>query len=58
MRDHVPAPDLFASDPHGNVWRDSTQDVPGPQYTETLRLIMLANIESLGVLYAQLFNII
>lgn len=56
MRDHVPAPDLFASDAHGNVWRDSTQDFPGPQYTETLRLIMLGNIENLGVLYAQLFN--
>lgn len=56
MRDHVPAPDLFSRDTHGNMWRDSTQEPPGPQYTETMRLIMLANIDSLGELFAQLFN--
>lgn len=56
MHDHVPAPALFSRDSHGNMWRDSTQDVPGIQYTETMRLIMIANIGSLGELYAQLFN--
>lgn len=56
MRDNVPAPALFSRDSHGNMWRDSTQDLPGPQYTETMRLLMLANIEDLGELYAQLFD--
>lgn len=56
MHANVPSPALFSRDSYGNMWRDATQNPPGPQYTETMRLIMLGNIESLGELYAQLFN--
>lgn len=56
MHVHVPAPALFSRDSYGNMWRDSSQNPPGPQFTEIMRLTMLANIETLGELYAQLFN--
>lgn len=57
MRDHVPSPALFTKDPHGVMWRDPTLSKPTKQYTETLRLVMLSNIDKLGDLYYQLFAV-
>jgi len=55
MRDHVPSPALFTRDASGLMWRDPTLNQPVPQYSETMRLIMQANVSRLGPLYAQLF---
>lgn len=52
MRDNVPTPALFGSDrPSPALWRDLSEYRMAPCYTERLRLIMLANIDSLGHLY-------
>ena len=55
MRDHVPTPALFQRDNNGNVYRQDAFSPPGPQYTDTIRLIMQNNIEHFGDLYTQLF---
>ncbi|KAL1124013.1 hypothetical protein AAG570_001783 [Ranatra chinensis] len=55
MRDHVPSPALFSRDSNGAMWRDPSTSRPPKQYTETLRLVMLKNISSLGPLYNTLF---
>ena len=52
IRDNVPSPALFGSDrPSTDLWRDLTDYKMDPRYTERLRLIMLANIDSVGHLY-------
>lgn len=56
MRDHVPSPALFTRDGNGVMWRDPTLSKPTKQYTETLRIVLLNNIEKLGDLYHQLFT--
>lgn len=58
MRDHVPSPALFTKDANGVMWRDSTLSKPTKQYTETLRIVMLSNIDKLGDLYNQLFTFV
>ncbi|KAF6214343.1 hypothetical protein GE061_009083 [Apolygus lucorum] len=55
LRDNVPAPALFTRDANGNMWRDTLTSRPSKQYTETLRLVMLDNVSSLGPLYYTLF---
>merc|ERR1740128_266886 len=50
MRDNVPAPSLFVAD-RPNVVRELSDYKMDPRYTERLRLIMLANISSVGHLY-------
>lgn len=55
MRDHVPAPALFARDSSGMMWRDPALSCPPRQYTETFRLVLQRNISKLGQLYCQLF---
>ncbi|XP_014247878.1 integrator complex subunit 5 [Cimex lectularius] len=55
MRDNVPSPALFTRDANGNMWRDTSTSRPPKQYTETLRLIMLSNLPSLGSLFHTLF---
>lgn len=53
MRDNIPSPALFGGidRPSPNIWRDLTDYKMDPRYTERLRLIMLANIASVGRLY-------
>ncbi len=52
MRDNVPTPALFGSDrPSPALWRDLSEYKMDPRYTERLRLIMLANIDTVGHLY-------
>ncbi|BES89313.1 integrator complex subunit 5 [Nesidiocoris tenuis] len=55
LRDNVPAPALFTRDANGNMWRSSADSRVPSEYTETLRLVMLNNIQSLGPLYCTLF---
>ncbi|KAL1494259.1 hypothetical protein ABEB36_009883 [Hypothenemus hampei] len=55
MRDHIPSPALFSCDPNGVHWRDPITARPPERYTNTLRIIMQRNIESLGHLYSQMF---
>lgn len=57
MRDHVPTPTMFARNGNGSAWRDPATSKPTKQYTETLRIIMLNNIDKLGDLYNQLFAV-
>lgn len=58
MRDHVPSPALFTRDGNGVMWRDPALSKPTKQYTETLRIVLLGNIDKLGDLYNQLFTLI
>lgn len=56
MHENVPSPTLFTrTEGVGIAWRDSDTSVPNIRFTETLRLVLLANIHILGALYATLF---
>lgn len=55
MRDHVPSPALFTCDSNGIHWRDPTTSRPPENYTNTLRLIMQHNIETVSDLFAEMF---
>ncbi|XP_020294482.1 integrator complex subunit 5 isoform X2 [Pseudomyrmex gracilis] len=56
MRENVPSPALFMRSEGANIaWRDSDTSVPNARFTDTLRLILLANIHTLGSLYSTLF---
>ncbi|XP_006609851.1 integrator complex subunit 5 isoform X2 [Apis dorsata] len=56
MRENVPSPALFTRSEGANIaWRDTDTSTPNLRFTETLRLVLLANIHILGPLYAALF---
>lgn len=56
MHENVPSPALFTRCEGANVaWRDTDSSIPSIRYTETLRLILIANIHKLGPLYSTLF---
>lgn len=56
MRENVPSPALFTRSEGVNIaWRDTDTSTPNARFTETLRLVLLANIHKLGPLYATLF---
>ncbi|XP_076236302.1 integrator complex subunit 5 omd isoform X2 [Calliopsis andreniformis] len=56
MRENVPSPALFTRTEGVNIaWRDTDTSTPNTRFTETLRLVLLANIHKLGPLYATLF---
>ncbi|XP_076684692.1 integrator complex subunit 5 omd isoform X3 [Andrena cerasifolii] len=56
MRENVPSPALFTRSEGVNIaWRDTDTSTPNIRFTETLRLVLLANIHRLGPLYATLF---
>ena len=56
MRENVPSPALFTRSEGVNIaWRDTDTSTPNIRFTETLRLVLLANIHKLGPLYATLF---
>ncbi|KAL0106307.1 hypothetical protein PUN28_016197 [Cardiocondyla obscurior] len=56
MRDNVPSPALFTRNEGANIaWRDIDMSTPDVRFTDTLRLVLLANIHTLGSLYSTLF---
>ncbi|XP_043602647.1 integrator complex subunit 5 isoform X1 [Bombus pyrosoma] len=56
MRENVPSPALFTRSEGANIaWRDTDTSTPNSRFTETLRLVLLSNIHTLGPLYAALF---
>lgn len=55
LKDHIPSPALFTCDSNGIYWRDPTLSRPPEVYTNTLRIIMQRNIQTLGHMYAQMF---
>lgn len=55
MRDHIPSPALFSCDSNGVHWRDPTSSRPPESYTNTLRIIMQRNIETVGHLFSEMF---
>jgi len=56
MRENVPSPALFTRCEGANIaWRDNDISTPNARFTDTLRLILLANIHTLGILYSILF---
>ncbi|XP_032683314.1 integrator complex subunit 5 isoform X1 [Odontomachus brunneus] len=56
MREHVPSPALFTRTDGANIaWRDIDTSAPNARFTDTLRLVLLANIHTLGSLYSMLF---
>ncbi|EFN88542.1 Integrator complex subunit 5 [Harpegnathos saltator] len=56
MREHVPSPALFTRTDGSNIaWRDTDTSTPNTRFTDTLRLVLLANIHTLGSLYSTLF---
>ncbi|XP_058797109.1 integrator complex subunit 5 [Phymastichus coffea] len=56
MQEHVPAPALFTRVEGATIsWRNTDTSTPDIRFTETLRLLLLANIHVLGPLYATLF---
>ncbi|CAK9817794.1 Integrator complex subunit 5 [Anthophora plagiata] len=56
MRENVPSPALFTRSEGTNIaWRDTDTSTPNSRFTETLRLVLLSNIHTLGPLYAALF---
>ncbi|XP_012524934.1 integrator complex subunit 5 isoform X2 [Monomorium pharaonis] len=56
MRDNIPCPTLFTqNESHTVAWRDTDMWKPHARFTETLRLVLLANIHILGSLYSTLF---
>ncbi|XP_076180595.1 integrator complex subunit 5 omd isoform X2 [Ptiloglossa arizonensis] len=56
MRENVPSPALFTRSEGANIaWRDTDTSTPNVRFTETLRLVLLANIQTLGALYSTLF---
>ncbi|XP_043288264.1 integrator complex subunit 5 [Venturia canescens] len=56
MHENVPSPALFTLTEGSNIaWRDTDTSTPNIRFTETLRLLLLANIHKSGPLYATLF---
>ncbi|CAL7942676.1 unnamed protein product [Xylocopa violacea] len=56
MRENIPSPALFTRSEGANIaWRDTDTSTPNLRFTETLRLVLLFNIHTLGPLYAILF---
>ncbi|KAL6261168.1 hypothetical protein P5V15_008692 [Pogonomyrmex californicus] len=56
MRENVPSPALFTRNEGTNIaWRDIDMSAPNARFTDTLRLVLLANIHTLGSLYSTLF---
>ncbi|XP_039302665.1 integrator complex subunit 5 isoform X2 [Solenopsis invicta] len=56
MRENVPSPALFTRNEGANIaWRDIDMSSPNARFTDTLRLVLLANIHTLGSLYSTLF---
>ncbi|KYM94915.1 Integrator complex subunit 5 [Cyphomyrmex costatus] len=56
MRENVPSPALFTRNEGTNIaWRDIDMSSPNARFTDTLRLVLLANIHTLGSLYSTLF---
>lgn len=56
MRENVPSPALFTRSEGANIaWRDIDTSLPNARFTDTLRLVLLANIHTLGSLYSTLF---
>lgn len=56
MHENVPSPALFTFIEGASIaWRDTDATVPSPKFTDTLRLILLANIDKTGALYCTLF---
>ncbi|XP_076653027.1 integrator complex subunit 5 omd [Halictus rubicundus] len=56
MRENVPSPALFTRSEGANIaWRDTDTSMPNVRFTETLRLVLLCNIHTMGPLYATLF---
>ncbi|XP_066597550.1 integrator complex subunit 5 [Prorops nasuta] len=56
MHENVPSPALFTRSEGANIaWRDVDTSVPNARFTETLRLLLLANIHTVGPLYSSLF---
>ncbi|XP_070157213.1 integrator complex subunit 5 [Polyergus mexicanus] len=56
MRENVPSPALFTRSEGANIaWRDIDTSLPNARFTDTLRLVLLANIHTLGSLYLTLF---
>ncbi|KAL6431054.1 hypothetical protein ACFW04_007061 [Cataglyphis niger] len=56
MRENVPSPALFTRSEGANIaWRDIDTSSPNARFTDTLRLVLLANIHTLGSLYSTLF---
>ncbi|XP_011638969.1 integrator complex subunit 5 [Pogonomyrmex barbatus] len=56
MRENVPSPALFTRNEGTNIaWRDIDMSAPNARFTDTLRLVLLANIHKLGSLYSTLF---
>lgn len=56
MRENVPSPALFTRNEGVNIaWRDTDTSIPNTRFTEVLRLILLANVHTLGSLYCTLF---
>ncbi|XP_072762301.1 integrator complex subunit 5 [Anoplolepis gracilipes] len=56
MRENVPSPALFTRSEGANIaWRDIDTSSPNTRFTDTLRLVLLANIHTLGSLYSTLF---
>lgn len=58
MYENVPSPALFTRAEGANLaWRDIDTSTPNTRFTETLRLILLSNINKLGALYSTLFHL-
>lgn len=56
MRENIPSPALFTRSEGANIaWRDTDTSTPNSRFTETLRLLLLSNIHTLGPSYAALF---
>jgi integrator complex subunit 5 len=56
MHENIPSPMLFTRTEGATIaWRDTDTSSPNIRFTETLRLLLLANIHILGSLYATLF---
>lgn len=56
MHENVPTPTLFIQVEGANIaWRDIDTSTTSVRFTETLRLLLLANIHNLGSLYNILF---
>lgn len=55
MRYQIPSPALFTCDANGVHWRDPTTTKPSWLFTESLKIIMQRNMESLGHMYSQMF---
>ncbi|XP_008210247.1 integrator complex subunit 5 [Nasonia vitripennis] len=56
MHENIPSPMLFTRSEGASIaWRDTDTSTPNIRFTETLRLIFLANIHILGSLYSNIF---